>query len=190
MKRLSPAKRNQLIIVLLITAALIGAVYFLLISPQNDENHKLIKQAEDRQADLDKYKKIISEAQTTSNQLASVSLQLNNAERDIATGDAYAWIYDTLRRFKANYHVDIPTIGQPAISDVDLVPNFPYKQVRISLNGSAYYHDLGKFIADFENNFPHIRLVNLALQSDGDPNGISEQLTFHVDLVALIKPNS
>jgi Tfp pilus assembly protein PilO len=189
MKRLSPAKRNQLILVLMVTAVLIGAVYFLLISPQNSQNSQLINQTKDRQADLDKYKKIISEAQTTSNQLASVSLQLDNAERDIATGDTYAWIYDTIRRFKANYHVDIPTIGQPSIGDVDLIPNFPYKQVRITLNGTAYYHDLGKFIADFENNFPHIRLVNLSLQPDNDANGIAEQLSFRVDLVALIKPN-
>jgi Tfp pilus assembly protein PilO len=186
MKRLSPAKRNQLIMVLLVTAALIGAVYFFLISPQNKENSQLIKQTSDRQADLDKYKRIISQALATSNQLAALSLQLNKTEQDIATGDTYAWIYDTIRQFKTNYHVDIPTISQPVMGDVDLIPNFPYKQVRFSLTGTAYYHDLGKFIADLENNFPHIRLVNLAI----DSNGNSELLSFRVDIVALVKTNS
>jgi Tfp pilus assembly protein PilO len=186
MKRLSPAKRNQLIMVLLVTAALIGAVYFFLISPQNKENSQLIKQTSDRQADLDKYKRIISQAQSTSNQLAALSLQLSNTEKDIAKGDTYAWIYDTIRQFKSNYHVEIPTISQPVIGDVDLIPNFPYKQVKFSLTGTAYYHDLGKFIADLENNFPHIRLVNLAIDSNGD----SELLSFRVDIVALVKPNS
>ena len=186
MKRLSPAKRNQLIIVLLVTAALIGAVYFFLISPQNKENSQLIKQTSDRQADLDKYKRIISQAQSTSNQLAALSLQLSNTEQDIATGDTYAWIYDTIRQFKTNYHVDIPTISQPVMGDVDLIPDFPYKQVKFSLVGTAYYHDLGKFIADLENNFPHVRLENLAIDSNGD----SELLSFRVDVVALVKPNS
>jgi len=186
MKRLSPAKRNQLIMVLLVTAALIGAVYFFLISPQNKENSQLIKQTSDRQADLDKYKRIISQAQATSNQLAALSLQLSNTEQDIATGDTYAWIYDTIRQFKTNYHVDIPTISQPVMGDVDLIPNFPYKQVKFSLTGTAYYHDLGKFIADLENNFPHIRVVNLAIGSNGD----SELLSFRVDIVALVKSNS
>ena len=69
---------------------------------------------------------------------------------------------------------------------MDLIPNFPYKQVRVSLNGTAYYQDLGKFVADFENNFPHIRLVNLMIE----PVGQTEQLNFHVDMVALVKPNS
>jgi Tfp pilus assembly protein PilO len=186
MKRLSPAKRNQLIMVLLVTAALVGAVYFFLISPQNKENSQLVKQASDRQADLDKYKRIINQAQSTSNQLAALSLQLSNTEQDIATGDTYAWMYDTIRQFKTNYHLDIPTISQPVMGDVDLIPNFPYKQVRFSLTGTAYYHDLGKFIADLENNFPHIRLVNLAIDSNGD----SELLSFRVDIVALVKPNS
>ena len=172
--------------VLLVTAALIGAVYFFLISPQNKENSQLIKQTSDRQADLDKYKRIISQAQSTSNQLAALSLQLSNTEQDIATGDTYAWIYDTIRQFKSNYHVEIPTISQPVIGDVDLIPNFPYKQVKFSLTGTAYYHDLGKFIADLENNFPHVRLENLAIDSNGD----SELLSFRVDVVALVKPNS
>lgn len=186
MNRLSPAKRNQLIMVVLITATLVSAVYFCLISPQNEQNRKLIKQTSDRQADLDKYKRIINQAQSTSNQLAAISLQLSNTEQDVATGDTYAWIYDTIRQFKTNYHLDIPTISQPVTSDVDLIPNYPYKQVRFSLTGTAYYHDLGKFIADFENNFPHIRLVNLAIDSNGD----SELLSFRVDIVALVKPNT
>jgi Tfp pilus assembly protein PilO len=190
MKRLSPAKRNQLIMVLLITAALIGSVYFLLISPQNNENHKLVNQTNDRQSDLDKYRKIISQAEASSNQLASATLQLRNSEADIASGDIYAWIYDTIRRFKTGYNLNIPTVSQPAIGEVDLIPNFPYKQLKLSLVGTGYYHDLGKFVADFENNFPHMRLVNLSIQTASDPNGASEQLSFRMDVVALVKPNS
>ncbi len=190
MKRLSSAKRNQLIMVLVVTAALIGTAYFLLISPENTENRRLISQTNDRQADLEKYQKLISEAAATSNQLVNAFSQLDNAERDLATGDVYAWVYDTIRRFKANYHLDIPTIGQPTVSDVDVIPHFSYKQVRFTLNGTAYFHDLGKFVADFENNFPHDRLVDLAIQPTSDLNNNSEMLTFRVDVIALIKPNS
>ncbi len=189
MKRLSPAKRNQLIVVLLITAAMIGALYFLLIGPQNRENHRLAEEIKDRRADLDKYKEVISQSQATSNQLAAVSLQLQTEEKDIATGDVYAWIYDTIRHFKENYHLNIPTIGQPTIGENDLIPNYPYKQVRLSLSGTGYYHNLGKFVSDFENNFPHMRIVNLAIGAT-DSAEDSEILSFHFDVVALVKPNS
>ena len=117
MKRLTPAKRNQLITVLLFTAAMIGSVYFMLIRPESRENHRLVQETNDRRADLNKYQDVIGQSQVTSNQLIAVSLQLQAAEKDIASGDVYAWIYDTIRRFKENYHLNIPTIGQPTIGD-------------------------------------------------------------------------
>ncbi len=189
MKRLSPAKRNQLIGVMLAALALMSGVYFLLIAPQKSENLKLQRQIQDRQADAAKYKTVIDEALSSSNQLATLSCQLASQEKDVAAGDVYAWIYDTIHRFKENHHVTIPTISQPTISDVDLIPNFPYKQVRLSLFGTGYYHDIGKFVSDFENTFPHMRLVNLAIGTT-DSTDDSEMLSFHVEVVALVKPNT
>ena len=189
MKRLSPAKRNQLIMVLLITAAMIGAVYFLLIGPQNRENQRLAQEIKDRRADLDKYKEVISQSQATSNELAAVSMKLQTEEKDIATGDVYAWFYDTIRRFKENYHLNIPAVGQPTIGEMDLIPGYPYKQVRLSMSGTGYYHNLGKFVSDFENKFPHMRLVNLAIGTT-ESSDESEILSFHFEIVALVMPNS
>jgi hypothetical protein len=113
---------------------------------------------------------------------------LGRAEEDVASGDLYAWTVDTFRRFKAAYHVDIPTVGQPSQSDCDLIGDFPYKQIRFSLTGTAYYHDLGKFVADFENKFPHCRVLNLTADpSVGGPTS-GEKLNFRMDIVALVKP--
>jgi Tfp pilus assembly protein PilO len=190
MKRLSPAKKNQLIMVLVITAAVISAIYFMLIAPQLAANQQLTKDIGSKRDELDKYKKIIAQAVSTSNELESVTSQLDAAQQDTATGDIYSWTYDTIRRFKTNYHVDIPSIDQPTVSDVDILSNFPYKQLRFSLNGTAYYQDLGKFVADFENTFPHMRLLNLTLEPVGDASGGNEHLTFHMEVVALIKPTS
>ncbi len=175
--------------VMLATLAVMAGIYFLLIGPQKSENAKLLQQIQDRQSDAAKYKQIINEAMSASNQLAAVTLQLDGKEKDVATGDVYAWIYDTIHRFKENYHLNIPTIGQPTISDVDLLPNFPYKQVRLSIFGTGYYHNIGKFVSDFENTFPHMRLVNLAIAAT-DSADDSEVLSFHVEVVALVKPNT
>jgi len=49
---------------------------------------------------------------------------------------------------------------------------------------------LGKFIADFENKFPHCRLVNLAADATGVGASGGEKLTFRVDIVALVKPTN
>jgi len=192
MKRLPPAKRNHLIIVIASTIAVLCGVYFFLIQNQKEQNIKLAHETIDRQDELDKIKKSIKQAEITDANLAEITLQLNRAEEDVVTGDPYAWIYDTIRRFRTNYHVDIPNIGQPITSEVDLLGGFPYKQVKVSLSGTAYFHDLGKFIADFENAYPHVRLVNLSLEpaAGGGPSSNGEKLTFRVDMVALFKPNT
>jgi Tfp pilus assembly protein PilO len=189
MRRLPPAKRNQLIVVLLITAALIGMVYFLLILPQNEENRRLASNTGAEQAELQKIKAIIKQRDATDAALREISDELTRAEEDVATGDVYAWTYDTLRRFKST--IEIPSITQPIISDEDMLANFPYKQLRVTLVGTAFYHDLGKFVADFENKFPHMRVVNLSIEpASAGANGPTEKLNFRLDVIALVRPNS
>jgi len=191
MKRLPPAKRNQLIIVVVATVALIGLVYSLLIGPQNLENSRLANETKAAKVKLDQYRTTIKQADVTASELADITYRLGHAEEDIATGDVYAWTYDTIRRFKATYHVDIPDTSKPTAGEVDLLADFPYKQVKVTLNGSGYYHDLGKFVADFENNFPHMRVVNLMIEPAGAlPGTAAERLSFRMDIVALVRPNN
>jgi Tfp pilus assembly protein PilO len=188
MRRLPPAKRNQLIIVLLAAAALIGLVYFLLILPQNEMNRQLATDTSKELAELQKIKSVIKQREATDAALRDISDQLTLAEQDVATGDVYAWTFDTMRRFKSS--IEIPNITQPIVGDMDMLPGFPYKQLKVTLVGTAYFHDLGKFVSDFENNFPHMRLVNLNLEPATDANGPTEKLNFRVEVVALVRPNS
>jgi hypothetical protein len=193
MKRLPPAKRNQLIGVIIATFGLICLVYFVLIGPQKEKNANLGVTIREENLRLDSYRSLISKLGATTNALAGLNDQLIQAEGDVASGDLYAWTVDTIRRYKAGYKVEIPTIGQPGSqSPCELIGNFPYNQIRFSLSGAAYYHDLGKFVADFENTFPHCRVVNLSAAPAGNgPGGSDRQkLNFTMDIVALVKPNN
>jgi Tfp pilus assembly protein PilO len=190
MKRLPTAKRNQLIVVILVTVGLIGLVYFLLILPQNQENARIATLTSSEQTRLQQFKATIKQMDATAAALADLTNQLNRAEADVASGDLAAWTYDTVRRFKASYHVEIPNVGQPVQGDCDLIGNFPYKQIRFSLSGIAYYHDLGKFISEFENKFPHARVLNLQADPAGNGSTTGERLNFRMDVIALVKPNN
>lgn len=178
--------------VVVATVIILSLIYFLLIQAQKEQNENLAHETSDQYAELEKIKKSIAQNQTTDTQLTDITSQLQRAEGDVGTGDVFVWTYDTIRRFKANYHVDIPNIGQPSISDVDIISSFPYKQVKVSLSGTAYYHDLGKFVADFENTFPHMRMVNLSVEPavPSSPGEDNEKLSFRVDVIALVKPNT
>jgi len=193
MNRLSREKRNQLIIVVSLTVVALGLIYFFLILPQKNGLQQLASAKADAEKKLQQYEDTIKKADETATNLQLAATSLTAAETDIASGDIYAWTYDTLRRFKVNYHVDIPNIGQPSeVMAVDLLPGYPYKQIKLSLTGTAYYHDLGKFIADFENTFPHMRLVNLGVEPSpgaATPEA-AEKLGFRMDVIILVKTAS
>ena len=74
------------------------------------------------------------------------------------------------------------------MGEVDLMPHFPYKQLKVTVGGTAYYHDLGKFIADFENTYPHARIANLTLEPVGGTADSGEKLAFRMDIIALANP--
>jgi len=183
-------KRTQFILVILGTLVVLSLIGFLLIQPQYQTLSRIHKTASDERDKLQKIKDTIKKAGDTSLQLSNVLANLSGSEDDMATGDNYAWTFDTIRRFKASYRVDIPTISQPALGEVDVLPQFPFKQIRVTVSGTAYYHDLGRFIADFENAFPHIRVVNIAIEPVNPTEAGNEKLSFRMDIVALVKPNS
>jgi Tfp pilus assembly protein PilO len=184
-------KRNQLLLVAIITVAVMVLIGLTFINPQLQTLSKIKANKRAAQAKLQQINDTIKHMDAAESELAAVSNALSHAEEDMASGDIYSWTYDTIRRFKVPYQVDIPQIGQPELSDVDLLPNFPYKQVKFTVNGTAYYHDFGKFIAAFENTFPHIRIVNLTMDPiPSGPDGSTEKLSFRMDIVALIKSNS
>jgi len=183
-------KRKQLILALASTVLFLAVIIFGLIRPQYEGISKTKEKIADARAKLQKAEDTIKQVDAISLQLSDANLTLSHAESDMASGDVYSWTYDTIRGFKSDYKVEIPTIGQPVMSDVDLLAHFPYKQLKVTVTGTAYYHDLGKFIADFENKFPHIRVVNLTLEPASDTGGNSEKLAFSMDIIALIKPNA
>ena len=189
MKRLSREKRNQLITVILVTLAVLGLIYFSLIRPQYDSLSKIANTRNAANKNLQSIKHAITNSEAIANEWNETAYALAHAEEDMASGDLYSWTYDTIRHFKQSYKVEIPEVGHPTIGELDLLPSFPYKQIQFTINGTVYYHDLGKFIADFENSFPHSRMVHLIVEPAPSPDSNSEKLSFRMEIIALVKPN-
>jgi hypothetical protein len=188
--KLSKEKRSQSILALVCIVGVLAMMWFNLIRPRYVALAQVVASEKVSENKLEGIKNSIKNTNAVAGELASVTQTLSRAENDTASGDLYSWTYDTIRVFKTSHGVDIPEVGHPDISDVDLLPDFPFKQVKFSINGTACYHDLGKFIADFENAFPHIRIVNLEIQPAPTSVGNDEKLSFKMDIVALVKPAS
>ena len=101
-----------------------------------------------------------------------------------------------LDKARAGHEINIIDVARPSKGEVGLLAQFPYEAANFSVRGAAYYHDFGKFLADFENQFPYFRVQNLLLGVSGEsalgaePSARvgEEKLQFKIDIVTLIRP--
>jgi len=188
MKRLTKQKRDQLILAILLVLMALAAIYFFLIRSQGDTLKSLREQKATKQAKVEQMREKIKSSKIIQQQLNTVGTKLADQEQDMASGDLYASMVNTIRKFKLRYKLDIPQFSPASsVTDVDLLPKFPYKQVRISIAGTGYYEEIGKFIADFENEYSASRILNLELVPASGPGPeMKEKLNFKMDIVSLV----
>jgi Tfp pilus assembly protein PilO len=191
-KKLPKEKRNALILVVIVTVAVLNGLGFGLVKYQFGKLAELRGKRDAAQQKLEKMRNAVKNADRVEADLADSKKVLDGLEEDMASGDLNAWVINSLRTFKAGYKVEMPQFSPLGpVTDVQLIPGFPYKQATITVAGTAHFHDFGKFLADFENQHPHIRVLNLTL--DGSPNAASdemEKLNFKMEISTLVKPNA
>ena len=190
--KLPKEKRNQLILVIMVAIMALCGLGFGLIRFQYGKLTRLAEQKVEAEQKLAKIHDAIKHADRLEADLKSASALLAGSESDMASGDLTLWFINTLRRFKAPYKIDIPQFGQiDGPKDVTLLPSFPYKQASLTVGGTAHFHDLGKFLADLENQFPHFRVLNLSLDLNSAlATDEQETLSFRMEIVTLVKQNA
>ncbi|HOX58274.1 MAG TPA: hypothetical protein P5205_14220 [Candidatus Paceibacterota bacterium] len=191
-RKLPKDKRNKLLLALLLALAAAAGLYFGLIRGQYASLANLARQKEAAANKLKVVLDSIRRAETIQIELNEAKAKLAAEESDVASGDLYAWVINTLRNFNTPvYKVEIPQyshLSPPA--DVKMLPDFPYKEATLTVAGTARFHNLGQFIADFENKFPHIRLSDLSLDANVlSPTVGAESLAFKMEIVTLVKLN-
>jgi len=192
MNKLPKEKRNQLILSVLIIAAGIAGIWYGLINFQQQYLQNLVDRKVAAQEKLKKVQTAIKNADQMEAELGGASKKLVDLEDDMGSGDLFSWIVNKqLRPFVAPYKVEIPQFSQLEVKDMNLLPKFPYKQATVRVGGKARFHDLGKFLADFENTFPYFRVLNLEMEPTPLGGEVDkEKLTFSMDIIALVKPGA
>ncbi len=194
MNRLSTEKRNQLILTVVITLAVVAGLWMVLVRHQQRTLSELASRTKLATQKLQLVKQTIENADAIEAQLADSSNKLAAIEETMANGDLYSWAITTVRQFKtqAGYKVDIPQFSQiDGPKNVSLLPDFPYKQASLTVSGTSFFIDFGKFVADFENQFPYVRILNLSLEPvSALVANERERLAFKMDIAALVKPTT
>jgi hypothetical protein len=176
----------------MVTLCIIAGLWFGLIAMQQDKITEISNRSKSVQAEIDKMQKVIVGSSQVDMELQDATNRLGKIESTMASGDLFSWVVGSIKQFNIpSYKVDMPQFGPPSVGDVRVLPTFPYRQASVTVSGSAYYYDFGKFVADLENHFPYLRVQNVNLEPGLGTNPEEhERLFFHMEIVTLVKPNA
>jgi len=194
MKNLPKEKRDRLILVGLGTLVAVAGLYFGLITVQQKAMLNTAKAKAELEEKFGNGQRLVGNTTTIQKGLESATAKLKSIEATMPSGDMYSWIISTVNAFKENYEVDIPQFNREVPSDIGISAKFPYKAATFILRGSAHYHEFGRFVSDFENTFPYMRIQNVELEpgiaSTGATPADSEKLLFKIEVVTPVNvPN-
>lgn len=185
MNKLTKTQQERLTLIIVGTVALMAALYYLMVIPNQKALVKTQRDISQRRDKLAQAAKVLKTASDIGNNYTNKLQQLHEREAGLAPDrDAYAWIINTINPFiQSRKGVNIITFSEPTISDQGIIPHFPYRWATFHINAVGYYQDFGKFFADFENSFPYFRIQNLDISGNTGPAAEPEKLAFNFDIV-------
>jgi len=195
MARLSKEKRDKLILVAIGTVALAAGLGYGVIKTRKDQLAQSQMKISKAMEKVENARRVVGRAEQARVEMEAATSKLKAIEETMAYGaDMYTWAYQLLGKAGVGHDVNIIVVTRPAKGDVGLLAQFPYEAAIFTVSGSAYYHEFGKFLADFENGFPYFRVQNISLAASSEGAGgtgssSEEKLPFSMVIVALIRPN-
>jgi len=193
MNKLSKDKQQKLVIVGFATVLVLAGLWYALLAPQHGKLVEIAKKTAEAETKLADGVRLTATAQAAEADLERVSTKLKAIESSMPSGDMYAWFIQTIERFRLPYRVDLPQKSKEVMGEVGLLPKFPYRAATFTVRGGAYFHDFGKFLSDFENTFPYMRVQNLELEANPasatNPED-REKLSFKMEIVSLVSPTT
>lgn len=210
MNKLSREKRNQLLGIAAGVVVLCGVLWYFVVSSLNENLAKARVSVEDLQTKIEKAQRLIKRRAAIETDLAGLTNLLAQAEVEMIPVEQLngkKWLLDKLNHFtKDRYDVTLMNLSNdPLIGKQFLIlPKFDYSAAVYNVEVRTFFHEYGRFLADFENSFPYLRIQSLQMWPLATPlaatgpsadvpeelmNGEGrEQLRISMRIVVLFKP--
>jgi hypothetical protein len=196
MPALSKEKRNQIIAVILGAIAIAAALWLGVIKTRTKGLEDARARLATAQLRFEAARNYVMKAEEIENEKAAALERLRSVEEGMASrDDRYQWSLQLIQKARTGQEVEVMDATRPDTKPVNLIPQFPYEAAVFTVKGNGYYHDFGKFLADFENRFPYFHVQNVTLGAAGESSVEvasgrmpKDKLLFKMDVIALIKP--
>jgi len=192
MKNISKVKKQQIVIVLLAAGLVIAGLWFFVVKSQQTKLAAVRKKTLEMKQTVEKAEDLLKKSDEIENTLEIDTKALEMIEDGMASGDIYLWLINTINKFNVARKITFLDFQREILGEVGILPKFPYKAATFPVKGVGHYHELGKFLAEFENSFPYVRVQNLELTPATAKAGSDEieNLNFKFEIVSLIKPTN
>jgi hypothetical protein len=180
-----------LLAILIGTVGLMAVLWYLGVRTKQAELTRTEKKTAQMLDTLTQAESVMRRGQEIADRLQAHTAVLEKREAMLAPDrDAYYWIISTMNRFIVSRKgVHLNRASQPEVSETGLIPNFPYKWATFHMEVTGYYNEVGKFLADLENDFLYFRVQNLTISVNTGAGIDPETLSFSFDLVVPVKPS-
>lgn len=189
-KKLKPEQRQKLLLTAVGAIAAVGVIYYTLIGSQLARLKIEKEAAAQYEGKVAEAERLLKMADTYRLEFEETDAKLKAIEDTMAppNSDLYAWMFKLVKKYQEGHKVAVLHVSSELPCEVGVFPQFPYQAIPASIDGQGNYHDIGKFVADFENQFPYFRVQNLELKPLGGATAAEEKglLSFKLDIVALI----
>ena len=196
MNKLSKDKRDKLILTLIGVVGVIAVIYFFVLSDMKDERSLLSTKVTSTRDKIDKAERILKRQQHFNEEMAQLRGALNARQAHMPRpGEDHVWFLRIIEDRRGTYNLDISEIRNPEPWEPGILPNFPFRGVAFNVTLIGAYTDFGRFLADFENTYPFMRVQLMSVSPDmqlgapgtGQLPQSSGKLRFNFRVVSLIK---
>lgn len=193
--KVTKEKRDQMITAGIVTAVLVFAVWYLVISAQQDKLVDNAKKMSELQKKIATAQDLAVNGPRYQQELEQVQQKVAEVESSmLPVGNELVSLFETVKDAVKVSKVDLrDSPSDPDLrSPVQLLPEFPYQAATFdTVVFYGYFHDFGRFLADLENNYPYMQfqLRSITRPDIEDPQH-KEYLKFTLRLIALVRPGA
>jgi Tfp pilus assembly protein PilO len=186
MTKLTKGQREKLIGIAVGTVAAMGALWFFVVSAEQSQLKEINKKTEKMKETVSSATKLVRSSLEVGLELTNRLNVLERREDGLAPDhDPYSWMLDKIGKFiQPRTGVNMREMSREELSDKGPIPHFPYRWATFHIKGVGFYHDFGKFFADFENTFPYFSIQNVEIAPATGQSEQAEKLAYSFDIVA------
>jgi Tfp pilus assembly protein PilO len=197
MNKLSKDKRDKLMLIGIGVVASLAVLYFFVLADMKDELSLLGAKTASLRDKIDKSERVLKKQNDFEANLATLRQALDARQAQMPRpGQDHVWFLNLMEERRTKFNLDISEIRNPETWDPGVLPKFPFKAVSFTVTVIGSYTDFGRFLADFENMYPYMRvqMMNIvpdaplaapgSTQMPGDDGG---KLRFNFRVISLIK---